>query len=215
MVSGDNVVPLGLAQYARTVAVDVTRPAGCTADYRVALPSLFGLSAVNGTTIDLSSPRLENEDAGVAQSGTIRFTDGAVSVTLPLQVTPQRWVKISTADATPEPIDGGESVTVRARSTIVSWNSQAYGSFGNRQHRLQVRNVTAGDSYPGLGSGTIVRSSATGALVKTRTLGSPEAEANTIYGCGTPTPGIRGRGSPQQQVPVTRAGCWCAARTEP
>jgi hypothetical protein len=182
VVSGDNVVPLGQGQYPRTVAVDVTRPVGCTADYRLSLPALSGLSAVNGTTIALSSAQLSNIDAGVAQTGTITFSDGVVSLTKSVAVTPQRWTKISTNNAEPEPIDGGGSTLSRARASVVSWNTNTYGAFASRQHRLRVYQVSPGGQTWQDVTGVIVRSGSDGLLVKWATLGTDTQTSNSLYG---------------------------------
>jgi hypothetical protein len=186
----EHFVKLGQAQYTQRRDVTVTH-GSCTDAYTLTIPRLDVSVSVPArtaasttetlTNVGFSSAFIANGDAGEPQVGTLRFGSGAGSVSVQVVATPLRWTKVSTAAATPQPIDAGGTTRVTANMTIVNWTTNTYTVFRGRLARLRVYQASAGETYLDV-TGVIVRGDDNGRLARTVTLGSDTAVDDSIWG---------------------------------
>lgn len=145
-----NVASCGVAPY----TYDVTVP-----KLGLVVSDLTG-STVN-KTVTVYSAGLTNADAGVITGGKVTFfggDSGTPTDPVAFSVTPLRYTSWTGTNASPEPIDAGESVFTYAQLKVADWNSNTTVAFGNRLTRLQ-RRTTPDMTYS---SGVLVRGDSAG-----------------------------------------------------
>ncbi|MFF4711244.1 hypothetical protein ACFY2V_07515 [Streptomyces eurythermus] len=121
-------------------------------------------------TITIPARELYNSDAGTWKEGGVAVDKktGADKWQSDLGTLPVRRAAKLTADATPEPVKKGRTITVTGKLTRADWPHGTWVAFGGQSVKLQFRKA-GGSGYTTVKTLT---SSATGALKTTVTAGS-------------------------------------------
>ncbi|MFH9084497.1 hypothetical protein [Streptomyces sp. NPDC017673] len=133
-------------------------------------------TTVNSTTanctayITLPADELYNSDAGTWKEGGLAVDKktGAEKWQNDLGTIPVRRAAKLTADATPEPVKKGKTLTVTGKLTRADWQHGTYIGFGGQSVKLQFRKAGS-TTYTTVKT---ITSSSTGALKTTVTAGS-------------------------------------------
>ncbi|MFF2363906.1 hypothetical protein ACFVU0_14515 [Streptomyces sp. NPDC058122] len=132
--------------------------------------------------IDPRNVDFGNEDAGTWKTAARVFLAGDASDTddknLPLQV--KRATRV-TANASPEPVTAGKTITVTGRITRANWDTHTYQGYAGRTVSLQFK-AEGASSYTTVKKAT---SSSTGALRTTVKATVPGTWRWTYYGNST------------------------------
>ncbi|MFF5028078.1 hypothetical protein ACFY2J_28230 [Streptomyces collinus] len=121
-------------------------------------------------TITLPASELYNSDAGTWKTGGLAVDKKTEAPTWQndLGILPVRRLAKLTADAAPEPVKKGRTLTVTGTLTRANWETGKYAGFGGQSVKLQFRKAGT-TTYTTLKT---VTSSSTGALKTTVTAGS-------------------------------------------
>ncbi|MFF7748553.1 hypothetical protein ACFZCP_04720 [Streptomyces sp. NPDC007971] len=121
-------------------------------------------------TITLPANELYNSDAGTWKTGGVAFDTKANTQKWQsdLGTIPVRRAAKLTADATPEPVKKGATLTITGKLTRADWQHGTYTAFGGQSVKLQFRK--AGTST--YSTVKTLTTSSTGALKTTVTAGS-------------------------------------------
>ncbi|MFE1309075.1 hypothetical protein [Streptomyces sp. NPDC058755] len=120
-------------------------------------------------TITLPAAELYNSDAGTWKEGGLAVdrTTHAMKWQSDLGTIPVRRAAKLTADATPEPVKKGATLTVTGKLTRANWETGTYAGFGGQSVKLQFRKAGT-TTYSTVKT---ITSSSTGALKTTVTAG--------------------------------------------
>ncbi|MFF5013766.1 hypothetical protein [Streptomyces sp. NPDC001165] len=142
-------------------------------------------------TITLPAAELYNSDAGTWKEGGVAVdrTTHAMKWQSDLGTIPVRRAAKLTADATPEPVKKGATLTVTGKLTRANWETGTYAGFGGQPVKLQFRKAGT-TTYTTLKT---ITSSSTGALKTTVTAGSDGYYRYSFAGVST-TSGVSATG---------------------
>ncbi|SFY47097.1 hypothetical protein [Streptomyces sp. F-1] len=120
-------------------------------------------------TIAVTAADLYNSEAGTWKEGGLAVnSSGGMKWQSDLGTIPVRRTAKLTADATPEPVKKGKTLTVTGKLTRADWQKGTYVGFGGQSVKLQFRKAGT-STYTTLKT---ITSSSTGALKTTVTAGS-------------------------------------------
>ncbi|MFJ3304552.1 hypothetical protein ACIPSA_15790 [Streptomyces sp. NPDC086549] len=147
-----------------------------SADTQVVSDTPGTCTTANSTTVNCSATitipadELWNSDAGTWKTGglAVNRTTHAMKWQNDLGTIPVRRAAKLTADATPEPVKKGATLTVTGKLTRANWEKGTYGGFGGQSVKLQFRKAGT-TTYTTVKT---ITSSSTGALKTTVTAGS-------------------------------------------
>ena len=142
-------------------------------------------------TITLPAAELYNSDAGTWKTGGLAVDKNTKASTWQndLGTIPVRRAAKLTADATPEPVKKGATLTVTGRLTRANWETGKYAGFGGQSVKLQFKKAGT-TSYTTVKT---ITSSSTGYLKTTVTAGSDGYYRYSFAGTST-TSGVSATG---------------------
>ncbi|MEU3983074.1 hypothetical protein AB0F77_23815 [Streptomyces sp. NPDC026672] len=137
-------------------------------------------------TISVPAAELYNSDAGTWKAGgvAINTKTGAQKWQGDLGTLSVRRAAKLTADATPEPVKKGRTITVTGRLTRADWEKGTYAGFGSQSVKLQFRK-SGTSAYTTLKT---IRTTSTGALRTTVTASADGYFRYTFAGTTTTAP---------------------------
>ncbi|MFF5565770.1 hypothetical protein ACFY6Y_14145 [Streptomyces sp. NPDC012829] len=121
-----------------------------------------GKPIVVGTSKAVEPPRSSNIalPSGYSTADPYRYDAAREYETRSQTVRLKRAAKVTTADATPEPVTKGKKTTVTGKLTRANWSTKKHNAYSDRTVSLQFR-ATGTDSYKTVKKAT---TSSTGAL---------------------------------------------------